>query len=334
MNRVTTPRCSSGRACRCPSLRPPPRLRSGQGADLRFFWTKASVYIIAAAAASFYLTACFLINRRSVHHHLRSLILMSAAPTPAEAPSSQSIVPSTCSLEGSASLSIKAEPDLPPDAFHGPQRSALVPGPNREEESSEGSAEDDPDDDDDMLAAGKAQGNDSAPNSFDSEGAIPSSLTPRMDAAAAPGGRQRVRIRGYRPLDELRSFAKVLITSLNREFITPRLDYSTPCPASLAEGLGDALIMGATLYAQMKIWLNDPLDECSRDMAAYFKVVHARTQARTLALYAQLHLKPGQSGQGRIRRAEPCQPLSRGVHIKKVSAAESRHHVLPAPSAH
>jgi hypothetical protein len=166
-------------------------------------------------------------------------------------------------------MTLEAETLLPPDANHGPPPNPRAPGPIREEELSDGSVEDDPDDEHDITTGLKSQQDDSVPNSFDSEGATALGFS-------APGGhgsaRQRIRIRGYRPLDELRSFAKVLITALNREFVTPRLDYSAPCPASLSEGLGDAHIMGATLYNQMRLWLSDPSDVCARDMAAYFKV--------------------------------------------------------------
>ncbi len=183
---------------------------------------------------------------------------------------------------------VAASPNIPPAAAAMPladtdsafaassglHHNALIPG--REEEFTDGS-DDDLEDDDDAFAGDKGHGEDSAPCSIDSEGARTArSPTSGVNAAAAPdsrvrGTRQRIRIRGYRPLDELRSFAKVLITSLNREFVTPRLDYSVPPPTNLLEGLGDAHIMGSTLYNQMKTWLNGSTDECARDMAAYFK---------------------------------------------------------------
>jgi hypothetical protein len=171
-------------------------------------------------------------------------------------------------------MTLKADTHPPLHTSHRPQQSSLVPGSHREEEPSDGSVEDDPEDDDDIATGTKGRPDGSAPNTLDA--------TPGIDTSALPVGhgnsRQRIRIRGYRPLDELRSFAKVLITSLNREFVTPRLDYSAPCPACLSEGLGDAHIMGATLYAQMRRWLSDPNVECARDMAAYFKVSLMFTQ--------------------------------------------------------
>jgi hypothetical protein len=192
---------------------------------------------------------------------------MSSAPTE-EPPTSDAAI-SSCVAPDFMPLALKLEANPPLHSSHCPEHSSSVSGPNPEEELTDGSVEDDPDDDDEIAMGLKGQHGDSAPNSFESEGAPALGL----DSVAASGNsRQRIRIRGYRPLDELRSFAKVLITSLNREFVTPRLDYSMPCPASLSEGLGDAHIMGTTLFTQMRLWLSDPNGECARDMAAYFKV--------------------------------------------------------------
>jgi hypothetical protein len=176
-------------------------------------------------------------------------------------------LPSRCK-PGSTSVRLSAK-EMAAVASHGFKLQSNTPTASRGEELT--GSEDDAEDEDEVYSGGRSHGDDSAPASFESEGAGTgngSAAAPKHDRR---GVRQRIRIRGYRPLDELRSFAKVLITSLNREFITPRLDYTAPPPARLSEGLGDAHIMGSTLYSQMKVWLSDPNDECARDMAAYFK---------------------------------------------------------------
>jgi hypothetical protein len=197
-------------------------------------------------------------------------IALAESPRDADAPVA------VCSRLHSTATMAKTGPAS--NAIAASQHTALTAASARDEEFTDGSGEDDAEDDDDDFLGGKSQGDDSAPHSLDSEGAGAASspaLGIGIDAVAAPNRqrnlRQRIRIRGYRPLDELRSFAKVLITSLNREFVTPRVDYTVTTPASLQEGLGDAHIMGATLYNQMKAWLNGSNDECARDMAAYFK---------------------------------------------------------------
>jgi hypothetical protein len=181
-----------------------------------------------------------------------------------------------CCESGSTSVLLRAQ-DMATAAGHTFQLKSNTLTPNRVEELTDVSCEDDAEDEDEGYSGGRSHCDDSAPVSFESEGAGTfgngSAAQPKDDRRVA---RQRIRIRGYRPLDELRSFAKVLITSLNKEFITPRLDYTTPPPACLSEGLGDAHIMGNTLYSQMKVWLSDPNDECARDMAAYFKAATPR----------------------------------------------------------
>ena len=177
--------------------------------------------------------------------------------------------PSHCE-PGSAAVRLSAK-EMSAAASHAFQLQSNAAAASRAEELTDASGEDDAEDEDEGYSGCRSHGDDSAPASFESEGAGTgngSAAAPKHDRR---GVRQRIRIRGYRPLDELRSFAKVLITSLNREFITPRLDYTAPPPARLSEGLGDAHIMGSTLYSQMKVWLSDPNDECARDMAAYFK---------------------------------------------------------------
>ena len=198
---------------------------------------------------------------------------MASARPAVESPGNADALLASCRSLASADMINGTDPAS--TAVHDSEQIACTPAFGREEEFSDGSGEEDAEDDDDVYAE-KCQGGDSVPQSFDSEGTGAYS-SPNFGTDALKTSdrlrnvRQRVRIRGYRPLDELRSFAKVLITSLNREFVTPRLDYSVPPPANLLEGLGDAHIMGSTLYNQMKVWLSGSNDECARDMAAYFK---------------------------------------------------------------
>jgi hypothetical protein len=243
---------------------------------------------------------------------------MASAHPVAESPGNADALFASCSSLASADVINGTESAS--TAFHDSEHIACTPAFGREEEFSDGSGEEDAEDDDDVYA-GKCQGDDSMPQSFDSEGTgAYSSPNVGTDAFKTSDRlrnvRQRVRIRGYRPLDELRSFAKVLITSLNREFVTPRFDYSVPPPAILLEGLGDAHIMGSTLYNQMKVWLSGSNDECARDMAAYFKASPLFKMLLSPILFLLIrthlhHLSPIPPGKRRIWGAEPRQSLPR-----------------------
>jgi hypothetical protein len=154
--------------------------------------------------------------------------------------------------------------------------------PDRDEEFTDASSDDYPDYDMDIQLGAKVNGEDRVPRQFDWDCTrLPVGLNVHLanSSRSQHPARHRIRIRGYRPLDELRSFAKVLITSLNKEFVSPLVDDIVPPPPQLSEGLGDAHIMGSALCGQMKAWLADPGEPCSRDMASYFKAASQRSSS-------------------------------------------------------
>jgi hypothetical protein len=143
---------------------------------------------------------------------------MESAHSVAGSPGNADALFATCSSLASADVINGTESAS--TAFHDSEQIACAPAFGREEEFSDGSGEEDAEDDDDVFA-GKCQGDDSLPQSFDSEGtgahSSPNFGTDILRTSdRLRNVRQRVRIRGYRPLDELRSFAKVLITSLKQ----------------------------------------------------------------------------------------------------------------------